>query len=213
MKDHVNRVHLDLKVKSSFKCEVCGKYLTTKFNLKIHFSTVHKESKDHICHICKCMLFWNTKINAKSTHRFRWNNFFCSLSGAKAFAYKITLANHVSFVHEKTNKKFQCAICDYMANSDYNLNFHIKTVHYKIRDHCCDRCGKRFSCPQALKKHYFKFHGGEDGGQISYKCDFCIGKKYICILGFCKKNHLHEFFPFLFVFCETLFFTLLSLPL
>ena len=106
--------------------------------------------------------------------------FFFTLSGARGYAQKQSLAKHVASIHEKiTNKKFQCDICDYLASCDYNLNHHIKTVHHKIKDHCCDKCGKKFSWLSNLKKHQFKSHGGEDGedgGQISYKCDFCIGK-------------------------------------
>ena len=41
----------------------------------------------------------------------------------------------------------------------------------------CDRCGKRFSSQQALKKHNNKFHGGVDGGRIWYRCHYCIGGK------------------------------------
>ena len=129
--------------------------------------------------------------------------FVCTLSGAKAFAQKGSLTKHVSSVHENnTINKFQCEICDHKASCQVNLNLHIKVVHHKIKDHCCDRCGKRFSCPQALKKHYFKSHSGKDGGRISYKCDFCIGKKFICILGFCEKIIFMNFSPFCLFFVK-----------
>ena len=75
------------------------------------------------------------------------------------------------------DKKFQCAICDKIFSDDYNLNCHVKSVHHKIRDHCCEKCGKRFSIAQSLKKHDIRSHGGIDGGRILYKCDYCIGGK------------------------------------
>ena len=75
------------------------------------------------------------------------------------------------------DKKFQCAICDKIFSDDYNLNCHVKSVHHKIRDHCCEKCGKRFSIAQSLKKHDIRSHGGIDGGRILYKCDYCINGK------------------------------------
>ena len=102
---------------------------------------------------------------------FSHNDFFvCTLSGAKAFAQKGSLTKHVSSVHENnTINKFQCEICDHKASCQVNLNLHIKVVHHKIKDHCCDKCGKKFSWAMSLKKHRFKC-------QINYKCDFCTGK-------------------------------------
>ena len=93
-----------------------------------------------------------------------------TLLGAKAFAQKGSLTKHVSSVHENnTINKFQCEICDHKASCQVNLNLHIKVVHHKIKDHCCDKCGKKFSWAMSLKKHQFKC-------QINYKCDFCTGK-------------------------------------
>ena len=98
------------------------------------------------------------------------NVFLSTLLGAKAFAQKGSLTKHVSSVHENnTTNKFECEICDHKASCQVNLNLHIKVVHHKIKDHCCDKCGKKFSWAMSLKKHRFKC-------QINYKCDFCTGK-------------------------------------
>ena len=56
LKDHVNRIHLGLKVKPSFECEVCGKFLRGRKSLENHISAIHKGFKNHICHICKCFI-------------------------------------------------------------------------------------------------------------------------------------------------------------
>ena len=96
------------------------------------------------------------------------------------------------YVHEKKRpkeKKFQCAICDYIATCDWNLNDHVKRVHHKIKEHCCDKCGKRFSSVQYLKKHDFKNHGGVNGGRIYYKCDICIGGKSFRGPGILEKHY------------------------
>ena len=96
------------------------------------------------------------------------------------------------YVHEKKRpkeKKFQCATCDYTATCDWNLNDHVKRVHHKIKEHCCDKCGKRFSSVQYLKKHDFKNHGGVNGGRIYYKCDICIGGKSFRGPGILEKHY------------------------
>ena len=95
------------------------------------------------------------------------------------------------YVHEKKRPKeikFQCTICDYIATCDWNLNHHIKIVHHKIKEHCCDKCGRRFSSTQYLKKHDFKNHGGVGGGRIWYKCDLCIGGKAFRGPGILEKH-------------------------
>ena len=117
-----------------------------------------------------------------------FNKCFTLISGGKAFTLKSYLTQH-SYVHEEKrekkakrekrpkDKKFQCSICDKMFNCDYNLNHHIKTVHHKIKEHCCEKCQKRFSTIHYLKKHDLKDHGWKvDGGKILYKCEFCNGK-------------------------------------
>ena len=105
--------------------------------------------------------------------------FVCTLSGAKAFAQKGSLTKHVSSVHERnTINKFQCEICDHGASCQVNLNLHIKAVHHKIKEHCCDKCGKKFSWAMSLKKHQLKW-----SCQNTYKCDFCTGKVKEKVIG------------------------------
>ena len=111
LKNHIDRVHKKLK---PFSCEICGDCFTSKLGMQQHVKSIHQGIKEYVCHIC-----------------------------AKAYSQKTGLTQHMLYTHEKEKsvkyKKFQCTICDYVSTCDYTLNHHIKTVHHKIKEHCCDK--------------------------------------------------------------------------
>ena len=94
--------------------------------MKKHIKIVHEKRKDHICDACK-----------------------------KAFANKVDLEGHISFVHEGI-KKFKCEQSNQMCNkafvSQSNLRQHIANVHAQKRFKC-DKSDKRFNQNAHLKSH------------------------------------------------------------
>ena len=198
LKRHQRQVH---EHKKDHKCEHCGKEFFDKKRLNSHIKRRHDKIRDEKCNKCDKVFFTkevlqkhikythNKELNQRVQHEKMVKKLFeCEFCG-KTLSTKQNIQNHVKSVHKgirdvhgkkkkrPKDKKFQCSYCDKMFSDDYDLHRHIKSVHHKIKDHCCDKCGRRFSSPQHLKKHYIKNHGGLDGGQIRYKCDFCIGGK------------------------------------
>ena len=111
LKLHIDRVHKKLK---PFVCDLCGMGFTARGSMQNHKKTVHQGLKEHICQYC-----------------------------AKAYGKKTDLSSHVLRFHEKEKNekytKFQCSICEYVAEGDFTLKRHIKNVHHKIKEHCCDK--------------------------------------------------------------------------
>ena len=73
------------------------------------------------------------------------------------------LERHTATVHESSNRKIVCVICDKSFNRQDNLKRHLETVH-KNGDarFTCEKCSKQFDRKYNLKRHEEKLcHGDE----------------------------------------------------
>ena len=57
---------------AKFKCEICNKIITGKYNFKVHMENVHERIKKYVCHRCD-----------------------------KQFTQNIGLKRHIAAIHEK----------------------------------------------------------------------------------------------------------------
>ena len=64
-------------------------------------------------------------------------------------------APFISDITEKLNieRKVECASCDKIFQYESELKVHVKRMHLKIMDFCCDNCGKSFSSKSNLNDH------------------------------------------------------------
>ena len=57
-------------------------------------------------------------------------------------------------IHEgKTSKDFECAKCHEKFSTKGNLTQHDETVHFKLRKHVCEVCGRAFGQNGHLQLH------------------------------------------------------------
>ena len=128
-------VHLKLheNIPKEFKCSICLKEFSKKFNLKDHISRVHEEKeKEFKCSICD-----------------------------KLFGAKSTLKRHIALVHEK-NKPIQCSFCPTRFGFESEYKRHILIVHEKVKPFQCTFCPARFAYKGEFNNHVSVVHEGKE---------------------------------------------------
>ena len=129
------------KFHCNYLCKWCEESFSLLKSLKNHISTKHKDNTDQKvpkvqCHKCKKMI---RKCNIEK-HILKCQ-IKCNPCGIK-FSHKFEYACHQKEVHPPLEIK--CQIC---GKSYYNASIkqHIKSVHEKIKDFQCPKCGKAMS--------------------------------------------------------------------
>ncbi|XP_067636661.1 zinc finger protein 271-like isoform X1 [Eurosta solidaginis] len=177
-----------------YACDVCGKHLKTKWNLKIH-KRIHSDEKPHKCDFCekrfiqgqnvrhhmrthtgekpcKCKYcdrcFTTKKVLNKHLRVHLGDTIhrckFCPL----AFRYASELRLH-SITHKdedpETRERNMAALREEEAKLKVNR---YKNIRDKNEQYPCDICGKNFKTKSILNRHKL-YHSGEK----AHKCDFC----------------------------------------
>ena len=175
MTKHILRIHSE----DLCECDFCGKQYSNQAKLKSHIYGIHKvgipknkinAEKNLKIECLKCQRLIRKSYIEKHILKCQIK---CNPCGIK-FSNKFEYACHQKEVHPPLEIK--CQIC---GKSYYNASIkqHIKSVHEKIKDFQCAKCGKAFSEKGSLKWHDKMVHTGSR----DFKCDQCI-KSY-------KKSH------------------------
>ena len=98
----------------------------------------------------------------------------------KSFSCKTYLNTHIQSVHGNDHvKKLSDKALLIFQKSTENVSIDTESVHEKVREYNCDKCGKSFLQKGNLKLHIQRVHEN-----IRYNCDKC-GKS------FTRKDHLN----------------------
>lgn len=147
--------HLDIHLlshKSSdekpYSCKICGKGVNTRQHLKRHEIT-HSKSFKCSFHNCEVTFYKNYQLknHILAVHE---NKLTCADCG-KSFPRPYRLANHREKIHG-SQPSYQCTNgnCLSMFKTWSALQFHIKTIHPKIK---CELCGKACVGEAGLRMH------------------------------------------------------------
>lgn len=164
------------KAKRIYQCLVCKKGFRKSFNLQRHFNVHKGELANH----------FSTNIFA-TEHRIEATaDFIVSASDCEA--------DHQSAPRSKTNKTYQCLLCQKVFNKSFNLQRHSKRVHNDLgKPFECEVCKFRFASEFLLIRHALQHtdiiteatFAANDGPHEStlassktsdhkkYKCKFC----------------------------------------
>ncbi|XP_034835740.2 zinc finger protein 436-like [Maniola hyperantus] len=145
------------------QCDVCGKIISTKSNLKAH-KICHTDSRPYKCEQCPATfkghsaLFQHKRVHSGETP---YHCEYCS----KQFSRRAGLVNHIR-VHTG-EKLFSCTICfkDFVQKTQ--LSIHMKR-HKGDKTFLCQVCGKGFPIKSDLRVHQ-RTHNGEK----PYSCHLC----------------------------------------
>ena len=166
---------------TKFKCEICKKEITGKYNFKVHMENVHEELKRYKCNKCDKNFTQNIalKLHISAVHE-KMKKFNCNQCG-KHFAKGFNLKIHIQNVHEKEKistkhheyepiydvmsgtqhmryAKFKCEPCNKIITGKYNFKVHRENVHEGKKKYVCHRCDKHFTQNIGLKRHIIAVH-------------------------------------------------------
>ena len=149
------------KIENENKCELCGKILSSKKNLKKHLK-LHTNIRSYVCKICNKTYKRSDHLKRHMiTHDPEPNYYECDLC-LKRFSLNYHLTSHLQNVHGKKKiKVYKCPDCDMYFQKKSKLFLHQKNSHNLIFDKIpCyyPYCKKSYISEQKLNDHIQKYH-------------------------------------------------------
>lgn len=165
MKNHYNKVHLGLKRKKIFCCDLCEYKIPRKYSLKNHMTSKHLKVRPFKCNQCNFDTVYKREldIHRESNHEPKKPSKFKCLECQNEFKAAKGLKYHMKAFHEGID----CEICDRKFINDFSLKKHIAIDHLRDKGSFqCDLCPKKFVLKIQLTVHRSQSH------QERVKCKF-----------------------------------------
>ena len=143
------------------QCELCGKILSNKKNLKKHIK-LHSNIRNYVCKICNKSYKRSDHLRRHMiTHDPNPNYFECEFC-FKRFSLNYHLTSHLQNVHkQKIIKVYQCPNCELYFQKKSKLFLHQKDIHNIVFDKIpCyyPYCNKSYISEEKLNDHIQKYH-------------------------------------------------------
>lgn len=168
-KDRKKRVLVDnefsivRKSKLPHQCDICGKFLSNKSNLKAH-KISHTNLRPYKCTDCPATFRGHSALFQHRRSHSGETPYHCEYC-PKQFGRRTNLINHIR-IHTG-EKLHSCEICFKTFVQSAQLSIHMKR-HSGEKPYLCQVCGKGFPIVADLKVHQ-RTHNGEK----PYSCHLC----------------------------------------
>nr|CAD7610345.1 unnamed protein product [Timema genevievae] len=157
------------------QCEVCGKYLASKWNLSVHMKRHNGNfTGSHMCHICGKTLCDSQAMSRHLKVHMGIKPFECKICN-KHFGTKMSRDDH-----ERTHtgeKPFCCDLCGKCFGSKPHLHVH-RAIHSDERPYHCPYCPKAFR-----RRPHLVLHVRTHTGEKPFACE-------VCSRAFVQKNDM-----------------------
>ncbi|XP_041475069.1 zinc finger protein 37-like [Lytechinus variegatus] len=164
--DHI--IHMEWH-SQRYKCETCGKVLSTKRTLERHINSVHTKEIKFPCEICGKEFYNPERLRWHAQNHIAEREFECDICG-KAFLRARSLKKHKELVHTDAGHCI-CEVCGSAFKTPGNLRQHARTIHSDEYKYCCEICGKKFKRSSHLNAH-MKVHS-DDPADKRFTCQLC----------------------------------------
>ncbi|XP_076283488.1 zinc finger protein weckle-like [Lasioglossum baleicum] len=167
-----------------YRCDDCGKTLSTAYNLMAHRFT-HTGEKPYACRVCRKSFCTTSGLNRHSRDVHGGiKRFSCDICG-RCLASKVARDEH-----RRTHtgeRPHVCETCGKSFKQKASLHVH-KLFHSKLPRHRCPLCDRCFPRKQDLDKHV---HGHGRVDQRPYGCEVC-GKRFLSTGCLNRHKKVHE---------------------
>ncbi|KAJ9581617.1 hypothetical protein L9F63_023200 [Diploptera punctata] len=138
-----------------FKCSVCKKSFTRKFNLVEHLR-IHRNEKPFKCSACGKSFIRKPHLKTHIGTHDNEKRFICNLCD-KSYTRKSSLNIHLRY--HSNEKSFRCAVCNKTFVEKRTLKTHLR-IHTNEKPFKCPVCNKSFTQKTNLNTHY-RLHSKE----------------------------------------------------
>lgn len=154
---------------SIYKCNICGKQLSTHQSFKTHL-LLHLPDNERPYQCNQCDRGFATKPDLTAHERQHLPederlSFTCDICGNR-FGSESALTLHTQRVHED-HRPFLCDLCAKSYKTKNDMERHKAQTHGEVKREQCQECGKWFKGRQILKTHMRRHMG------TVFPCEHC----------------------------------------
>lgn len=137
-----------------FRCDECGRYLSSQAALSGHQQCMHNKQKPHVCHICNKGFFQSHSLTVHLRSHSGEKPYTCIVCN-KSFSQRSSLNIHIRT--HSGERPYQCPFCSRGFSDSSTLAKHRRT-HTGERPYQCRECGASFSQSGNLWRHMKQVH-------------------------------------------------------